>query len=61
MGKLIWEGWQTSAGDAPQPMSILYGKNLKATQIDNQSAQLVKEIMESPGAKPPNWPKNTSE
>ena len=28
-GRLIWEGWQTSAEDAPQPVSILYGRNLK--------------------------------
>ena len=29
MGKLIWEGWQTSVSDAPQPTSILYGANLR--------------------------------
>ena len=28
-GRLIWEGRQTSAEDAPQPVSILYGRNLK--------------------------------
>ena len=28
-GRLIWEGWQTSAEDAPQPVSISYGRNLK--------------------------------
>jgi hypothetical protein len=60
MGKLTWEGWQTSVSDAPQPTSILYGSNLKTNQIDNQSSQPVEELMESPGAKPPNWSKNTS-
>ena len=47
MGELIWEGWQTSAEDAPQPTSILYGKNLRSsssassqgTQPDAQSKQ----------------------
>ena len=29
MGKLTWEGWQTSVSNAPQPTSILYGANLR--------------------------------
>ena len=28
-GSLLWLGWQASADDAPQPVSILYGRNLK--------------------------------
>ena len=28
-GRLIWEGWQESAEEAPQPVSILYGQNLR--------------------------------
>jgi hypothetical protein len=28
-GRVIWQGWQTSADDAPQPVSILYGRNLR--------------------------------
>jgi hypothetical protein len=28
-GSFIWLGWQASADDAPQPVSILYGRNLK--------------------------------
>jgi hypothetical protein len=28
-GRLIWQGWQTSVEDAPQPVSILYGRNLR--------------------------------
>lgn len=31
MGNFTWEGWQTSAEDAPQPTSILYGKNLRTS------------------------------
>jgi hypothetical protein len=29
MGKLIWRGWRTSIEDAPQPVGIVYGRNLK--------------------------------
>ena len=29
MGKLIWRGWQTSIKDAPQPVGIVFGRNLK--------------------------------
>ena len=35
MGKLIWEGWQTSVSDAPQPTSILYGANLRQSSKEN--------------------------
>jgi hypothetical protein len=35
MGKLIWEGWQTSVSDAPQPTSILYGANLRDFSKEN--------------------------
>jgi hypothetical protein len=28
-GSFLWLGWQASADDAPQPVSILYGRNLK--------------------------------
>ena len=35
MGKLIWEGWQTSVQDAPQPTSILYGANLRQSSKEN--------------------------
>ena len=28
-GSFIWLGWQASADDAPQPVSILYGRNLR--------------------------------
>ena len=30
MGKFTWEGWQTSAEDAPQPTGIIFGRNLRA-------------------------------
>jgi hypothetical protein len=53
MGKHTWEGWQTSAEDAPQPTSILYGKNLKTSSINDQSQQLVVEIMNSQEKKDP--------
>ena len=53
MGVLIWKGWQTSVSNAPQPTSILYGSNLKTNQIDNQSVQLVEEIMSSQEQKAP--------
>ena len=29
MGKHIWEGWQTSVENAPQPTSILFGANFR--------------------------------
>jgi hypothetical protein len=53
MGNVTWEGWQTSAEDAPQPTSILYGKNLKTSSINDQSQQLVVEIMSSQEKKDP--------
>lgn len=53
MGNHTWEGWQTSAEDAPQPTSILYGNNLKTSSINDQSQQLVVEIMSSQEKKDP--------
>ena len=35
MGKLIWNGWQTSVSDAPQPTSVLYGANLRDFSKEN--------------------------
>jgi hypothetical protein len=35
MGDLIWNGWQTSVSDAPQPTSILYGANLRQSSKEN--------------------------
>ena len=35
MGKLIWEGWQTSVENAPQPTAILYGPNLRASTAED--------------------------
>ena len=29
MGKLTFRGWRTSIEDAPQPVGIVYGRNLK--------------------------------
>ena len=29
MGKLIWRGWRTSIAGAPQPVGIVFGRNLK--------------------------------
>ena len=28
-GSVTWLGWQASAEDAPQPVAILYGRNLR--------------------------------
>ena len=53
MGNHTWEGWQTSAEDAPQPTSILYGKNLKTSSINEQSQKLVGDIMNSQEKKDP--------
>ena len=53
MGNHTWEGWQTSVEDAPQPTSILYGNNLKTSSINDQSQQLVVEIMSSQEKKDP--------
>ena len=39
MGNFTWEGWQTSAEDAPQPTSILYGKNLKTSSSKNSQEE----------------------
>jgi hypothetical protein len=41
------QGWPTSAEDAPQPTSILYGKNLKTSSINDQSQQLVGDMVKS--------------
>ena len=29
IGSLVWHGWQESAEEAPQPFSILYGRNIR--------------------------------
>lgn len=29
MGELVWEGWQTSAEDAPQPVGVVTWRNLR--------------------------------
>jgi hypothetical protein len=47
------EGLPTSAEDAPQLTSILYGKNLKTCSINDQSQQLVGDIMNSQEKKDP--------
>lgn len=40
MGNFTWRGWKTSAEDAPQPTSILYGANLKTSSSKgSQKAQ----------------------
>jgi len=43
----------TSAEDVPQPNSILYGRNVKTSSIDDQSQQLVGDIMNSQEKKDP--------
>lgn len=30
MGNFTWRGWKTSAEDAPQPTSIIFGANLRS-------------------------------
>ena len=47
------KGWPTSAEDAPQPTSILNGRNVKTSSIDDQSQQLVGDIMNSQEKKDP--------
>lgn len=39
MGKLIWNGWRTSVSDAPQPMGIVYGRNLKNSSTTDSAKQ----------------------
>ena len=43
----------TSVEDVPQPNSILYGRNVKTSSIDDQSQQLVGDIMNSQEKKDP--------
>jgi len=43
----------TSAEDVPQPNTILYGRKVKTSSIDDQSQQLVGEIMNSQEKKDP--------
>ena len=45
MGKLIWNGWQTSVSDAPQPTSILYGANLRKSM--NKESPETQQILQS--------------
>jgi len=53
MGNFTWEGWQTSAEDAPQPTSILYGKNLKtSSRASSQEESPVVQPEENPQATP---------
>ena len=47
------KGWPTSAVDAPQPTSILNGRNVKTSSIDDRSQQLVGDIMNSQEKKDP--------
>jgi hypothetical protein len=48
MGKFIWRGWQTSIKDAPQPVGIVFGRNLK--QPDKEKPEN-KARGDSPNAK----------
>ena len=43
----------TSAEDMPQPNSLLNGRNVKTSSIDDQSQQLVRDIMNSQEKKDP--------
>jgi predicted negative regulator of RcsB-dependent stress response len=54
MGNFTWEGWQTSAEDAPQPTSILYGKNLKTSSSkSSQEEQPHPQVEEKQAAQVP--------
>lgn len=47
MGKHTWGGWQTSAADAPQPTSILYGANIKNQTSSQLSSDKAKQSVDS--------------
>lgn len=52
MGKLIWEGWQTSVENAPQPTSILYGANLRDFSKENSQELTQPEPIQSESHSP---------
>ena len=39
MGELIWEGWQTSAEDAPQPVGVVTWRNLRKDEGEKPASE----------------------
>ena len=40
-GELIWKGWSTSASQIPQPVSIVYGANLRESSKREPKSDLL--------------------
>jgi len=39
MGKLINHGWSTSSDDIPQPISVIFGRNLRKNSEEDIAKQ----------------------
>ena len=47
MGKVIWRGWATDeqAANAPQPIGIIYGKNLRQSSMEEEEASTAADTL----------------
>ena len=52
MGKLIWRGWRTSIKDAPQPVGIVFGRNLKKPDKEKPESKARSDSPNAPGEVP---------
>ena len=50
MGNCVWLGWQTSVEDAPQPIGIIFGVNLRRAEISTVRSSAVLETRSEPAA-----------
>ena len=55
MAKITDEGWQTSVADAPQPIAIVYGANIKCPAVPCQPRRLPRRPASATDRAP--WPK----
>lgn len=44
MGELKWKGWQKTIEGAPQPTSVIYGANIKSSNLDPSSKEDLVEV-----------------
>ena len=52
MGKLIWRGWRTSIKDAPQPVGIVFGRNLKKPDKEKPESKARSDSPNAEGTAP---------
>jgi hypothetical protein len=52
MGKLTFRGWRTSIKDAPQPVGIIFGRNLKKPDKEKPESKARSDSPNTPGEVP---------